>query len=750
VGVYYPRLSQKWGYEVGVPVKNAAISDVFSQLYPWRKIAVDQIKSGTFPLWNPYSFSGTPLLANWQSAPFYPLNILLVILGNTWGWGLLISFQMLIASLGMYLFLRSLKLEKLSSFFGSVVFGYSGFMLIFLTYGTLGQAGAWIPWMMWSISSYFNNKKNMRISMFPIFIFLCVSAGSFQVALYGCGLCFAYFIWKLKNDINRKNSVYSFGVLTIIGLGLCAIYLLPVFEFLKLSIRNLDQNIEQYNFGLIPLRALVTFLAPDYFGNPTTGNFRGFIYHETTFYIGIVTLPFLAYGIWYKFKDKFFFGIVAIIALLMVFDTPIGRLVYEHNVPFLSTSYASRLNIIFQFCASVLAAGGVESILKTKRKLVFCSFWTLVGALAVFAYLSGMRYLGWNPLLWSDKYIVSWKNMLLPIGLSSGVLVASLIFHNKKRTLILACSFLLLADLFRFGWKYTPFTSKNIDFPVTGSIEFLQKNAGNFRIERERAELMPPNTWSYYGLSSPSGYDPLYSLDYSRLYKIYNLSNPKDDPTRYAEAERPDSPILDLMGVKYFLALRRTKGVPDEMGELPHLTKSDKYKEVFKDGPTSVLENMYVWPRTVVYHNWEVEPDLIDNLNKLRNGYDFKKSILLEKNIGIKPSGENPVVAEIIEYKSDEIIIRADGGKNGGVLFLSDTYYPGWNVYVNGKESTIIRAFGDLRAVEIGAGQSDVVFKYRPKSFFVGLAICLGSMILLIIFFFKKKVSSITMPGTGL
>lgn len=52
-GVYYPWLDYKWGYAVGVPVKNPLLSDVPSLLYPWRSLAIDELKAFRWPLWNP-------------------------------------------------------------------------------------------------------------------------------------------------------------------------------------------------------------------------------------------------------------------------------------------------------------------------------------------------------------------------------------------------------------------------------------------------------------------------------------------------------------------------------------------------------------------------------------------------------------------------------------------------------------------------------------------------------------------------
>src|SRR5688572_24739362 len=77
-GIYYPWYDYHFGYPNHVPVKNAALTDIFSQLYIWRSLSIDLIKQGELPLWNPYYLSGTPLLANLQAASLYPLNLFML------------------------------------------------------------------------------------------------------------------------------------------------------------------------------------------------------------------------------------------------------------------------------------------------------------------------------------------------------------------------------------------------------------------------------------------------------------------------------------------------------------------------------------------------------------------------------------------------------------------------------------------------------------------------------------------------
>src|SRR5258708_5866195 len=74
------------GYNPGSEPNKAQYPDTIRQLYPWKTLVVDSLKKLQLPLWNPYNFSGSPLLANFQSAALYPFNILYFALSLPLGW----------------------------------------------------------------------------------------------------------------------------------------------------------------------------------------------------------------------------------------------------------------------------------------------------------------------------------------------------------------------------------------------------------------------------------------------------------------------------------------------------------------------------------------------------------------------------------------------------------------------------------------------------------------------------------------
>src|SRR3989344_4059292 len=138
VGLYHPwRDLYNDTNPRGIPFKNFLITDPVRQQIPWRKIAIDQWKEGKIPLWNPYNFSGTPILANIQTAALYPLNILFLIFPFIDAWTTLIMLQPLLAGLFMYWYLRSLALRSVASLLGAIAWSFSGFNIAWLTWGTM-------------------------------------------------------------------------------------------------------------------------------------------------------------------------------------------------------------------------------------------------------------------------------------------------------------------------------------------------------------------------------------------------------------------------------------------------------------------------------------------------------------------------------------------------------------------------------------------------------------------------------------
>ncbi|PIU66130.1 MAG: hypothetical protein COS84_06095 [Armatimonadetes bacterium CG07_land_8_20_14_0_80_40_9] len=66
-------------------------------------------------------------------------------------------------------------------------------------------------------------------------------------------------------------------------------------------------------------------------------------------------------------------------------------------------------------------------------------------------------------------------------------------------------------------------------------------------------------------------------------------------------------------------------------------------------------------------------------------------------------------------------------------MVLTDTYYPGWKVYIDGKEDKIYRADYLFRAVYLQKGRHVVRYTYEPLNYRLGLLVSLGPALVLLV-----------------
>lgn len=166
-----------------------------------------------------------------------------------------------------------------------------------------------------------------------------------------------------------------------------------------------------------------------------------------------------------------------------------------------------------------------------------------------------------------------------------------------------------------------------------------------------------------------------------------------------------------------------------------------------------IYENKNVMDRAFLLHGAEVRNGLDAIIRELQEGGNFREVGLITgssadalktmavrsvkaTNHGDIPRRDDKVV--IKGYAPDEVTIEVES--QGGLLVLSDLFYPGWKVTVNGREEEVIKAFGLLRGVVVGDGRSEIIFHYRPLSVYLGMMISLATAIAWIVYLFFARI----------
>jgi len=201
---------------------------------------------------------------------------------------------------------------------------------------------------------------------------------------------------------------------------------------------------------------------------------------------------------------------------------------------------------------------------------------------------------------------------------------------------------------------------------------------------------------------------------------------------------------MSLLGVKYILELKpRVKSFITEEERFP----SSLFVSVWENEKWRIWEYKQILPRAYFASRYIVEKDeqkIMDHL--LDSNFDLHNTIILEDKLEeFHETSEDISMVKITKYESSVVDISVDA-KQKGFLFLSDTYYPGWKAFVDGKETKIYRANYSFRAVSVPRGIHNVRFIYDPLSFKVAIAISGASLaaIPLILLVFQLSKASLS------
>jgi hypothetical protein len=215
--------------------------------------------------------------------------------------------------------------------------------------------------------------------------------------------------------------------------------------------------------------------------------------------------------------------------------------------------------------------------------------------------------------------------------------------------------------------------------------------------------------------------------------------------------------LINLYGIKYVISL--TPITKDPSFQLIYARLEGlrgKKEDLLKENTIKLYRKKDVFPRAWLVEDYRVmESD--DILLKLKSK-DFqpeRKVLLEEKPLPINPKSEIPAhpvgrrnpkslrrlpsKVEIVSESNNKIQLHVSTAENS-FLVLSDTYFPGWKAYVDGREAKIFCADFNFRAVSMHPGSHHVEFVYFPLSLKIGALITLLGVMGCLALWLTKRV----------
>lgn len=471
--------------------------------------------------------------------------------------------------------------------------------------------------------------------------------------------------------------------------------------------------------------------------------------------------------------------------------TPLFKILYAIVPGFNMFRGNSKFIFIVAFSLSVLSGIGAEylqrRVFPEKKTSRFLSIAIgIIAAISLFLLISFLFKTGygtWHGIIhkiysWGDRYTtlpslndtgflhatfaVATKGAVKFVILSIlSLLVIGLWMNGRLRSQILipVTMAVIFGDLWCFGNQYMVTFDARQCFWNKELLDVLKKDPEPFRITTVgHFEL---NQGMTHDISHIGGYDANVMKEYS---EFINLSDgkPLEEPRIVMEVSQL-SKLTNLLNLKYILLPASVR--------LEHPT----IQPVFRNSKYALFYNTQALPRAFIVHEAKTLQGR-DALFKELSSSEFnpKEYVILEeptniieqyshqiapptpppsqggdegegetfdkkekflqsntvKNADAKnlPQEPNPT---ILEYMPNRVTIKATLFEDG-YLVLSDTFYPGWNAYVDGKKSRVLKTDYILRSVFLEKGEHMVQFIYEPKSFTIGMIITLTSMGILI------------------
>jgi len=719
VGFYFPWNSGGFtGFDPFTQFKAQNTVDVIKQMYPWRDFAFEMIKKGEWPLWNPYSFSGMPLIANLQSAVFFPGHAISLFTSSISGWIFIIVGELLFFSWTSYLFLRSQKISQWASLFGAIVLSNLAYITLWHEQLVISESLLFLPLILLLVNRFAVDRKRINLLFVSFLLTFCVFGGHAQTGIYVFVIYFFFALYK-------RVGILNIGIFSGLPVIFSAVQLLPSVEAYLLSAREGAITKQLFEPYIFPWKSMVTLVAPDFFGHPTTRNewFRD--YREFSTYIGLTPFIFSVMAVLIsKIKKELkFFVFLAVFGLL--FSTwPMVFIFDIFNIPILSSGVPARMIFVFQFSLGVLSAYGFEHFqtnLKSKS-----STWSI--AIVGFFLFSIWVF----AVLEKTHFSVTRNNLIIP----SAIFICTVVLIFVKRfgwritnLVLVTLVFLTVFQTAFFVQKFITFSPPKFVFPEHPILSWLQNN-GSERFFGGGTASITYDFSVYYRLYDSQGYDSMYPKRYGEFVAAavdgkIPMIIPRSDAFLNDWQNKFTQRALNLTGTKYLVDKRDQ--IATNWEPKTDIFENDSVGLLWQNSKWKVYENKFSLPRFQLIGKFEKihsKEKIIERLYS--DNFDYKKVIVLEKDPKdvILPSSHSEI--EVLSNTPNEIIVKTMADKPQ-LLFVSDNFYPGWLATIDGQKTEILRANYTFRAISVPAGSHQIIMRYVPISFVFGLLISLSS-----------------------
>jgi hypothetical protein len=671
-----------WGY------------DLSNQVLPWFEEQARAWGKQGIPIWDPYVWGGQPLLGQMQPGAAYPLNWILFALplhnGEIKWWELqwyFVAIRLMAVSF-CYLLCRDMGRSRAASLLAGAVFGLGGYI------GNTGwpqmvNGAVWLPAVFLFLLRAGRGKNVVaNAALSGMFLGISFLSGHHQapmfMALAAAGVWLYYMFRSRRMDWSYTRAA---ALSAAIALATGALQILPAYEYGRLAKRWVGAPEALTWNQPVPYSVHETY---DLKGTDLLGIFFPKIQSTSDPFVGVAALALALLGVgvaWRDWRARVTAGVAMGALLFALGHSSIFHGLLYAVVPQLDKArVASAAIFIFQFGVALLAAYGVDQLGAEES-----SPWTRRAMWSVLAFgIATLAIFG---------AVFFWNNLKFPFPDAMMVtpfmaLILAAVFYATRRGALRAtqCAVLLVVMvLFELGSAESVMVPRS-NAKLTADLDRMRSNQDIASYLRKqpgfyRAEFLGDTIPANWGALADV---PMWGGDLASI----TLNMLSFDFWRFQSRE--------LWGVAYTIA----SNPPPDGGE-----------EVFAGvSGMKVYRHLEVFPRAWAVHELARVPDLPAGNRMIRDDLAgmHQRAYLLTAAPALESCNAGDAVA-VRQYRMNRVTVDARLSCRGMVV-LSDSYFPGWHAYVDGKSARIYEVNTAMRGVAVPAGVHSVVFQYRPGS----------------------------------
>ncbi len=674
---------------------NHYISDGFVYDLPLQYRIYESLHGGEMPWWDPYGCTGKPLLADSHINGLDPFRLLFYeLLPFKLAFNYTLITHTFLCGVGLFLLLTYLGFNFEISLWLALAYEFSGAFALHFCHPWIQASFLYYPFLWISWCERMRTGKAVWLLLSSLLIAAIFYAGNLQshayFILFSGAFLAGYLKWPLK-----KNGALFFSVVSsvVIGFLLAAPILLSTLEDFFLSLRSGEGEFRH------PLLAfLFSFSA---FYPWTLGTFRTLDLAKLTNDAGL--------GFKLYFGSASFF--LALLGCCLIFLKKIEPPIRSHlktslylfagyfflvGTPLFNILY-TRLAGLAVLGACILAAEALQCLLHEKQIYKKLGLLLFYGSLLLVIFLNFFAFLIYPQIKQKVRQSVEARDASLQTQALRHFQVENLpneISVLNPETWIALLSLILLSLLFlkpeiRSKKWFLHFLLISNLLPVllffhlyipNHDIALWQRLKSGGQEQRSVVELLNPEHQRFVEHESDS-YAWLFPGALQALYKVHTVN-----------------------GHTSFWPKSLGRLSPQDLAVIPLEATADYlYESDYENLSTGSLKKITASTQSRFF--WEEQN--------------------LDRSI------------QIVEETQNTLRLKIGAGPSGQ-LVRTDTYFPGWTLFVNGKETALISKKPCFSVLNVPKGEASVLLVYQPRFLKWGVIATLVGFILLVVLCLPK------------